>query len=153
MLTLKLVEFQKTVNVAVDGYLEISFNTIFNGRRAGKLFTEDNNNYLKIPLNGSVFKVEKNYQENEDKKVYFDVKNLETTNIIFLVILNIICFVILSILIKIIFFTKYTSIGYELDDKTATWFYIIKDDILYRYIVHNKEKMIHYQYDNKKKKH
>ncbi|MEI3529944.1 MAG: DUF5305 family protein [Bacilli bacterium] len=200
----KLVEFQKTVNVAVDGYLEISFNTIFNGRRAGKLFTEDNNNYLKISLNGSVFKVEKNYQENEDKKVYFDVKNLETTNIIFLVILNIICFIILSILIKIIFFTKYTSkykkelyniykdyddiivstknmiditkydiieitefkellnlsresaqpiIGYELDDKTATWFYIIKDDILYRYIVHNKEKMIHYQYDDKKKKH
>lgn len=195
----ELTEFQKTVNVAVDGYLEINFKTMFNGMRAGKLFVEDNNSYLKIPLNGSVFKIERNYQEAEEKEVYFDVEDPSTSNIIFLVIINILCFIVLAILIKIIFFTKYTSkykkelhniykdyddiivntknitditkydiieitefkellnlsresmqpiISYELSDNTATWFYIIKDDILYRYIVRNKEKMIQYEHDN-----
>lgn len=200
----QLAEFQKTVNVAVDGYLEINFQVLFNGMRNGKLFTEDNNSYLKIPLNGSVFKIENNHQVKEDKKVYFDVTKPTTQNIVLLVILNIVCFIILAFLIKVIYFTKYTSkykkelntiykdyddiivstknisdiskydiieitefkellnlsresmqpiIGYELENKSATWFYIIKDNILYRYVVTNKEKMIHYQYNDKKKKH
>lgn len=200
----KLAEFQKTVNVAVDGYLEINFETKFNGKKSGQLFVEDSNNYIKIPLNGSIFKIETKYKQTEEKKIYFDAKEPVTSRIIFLVVLNIICFIVLSFLIKIIFFTKYTSkykkelnniykdyddiivstknitditkydiieitefkellnlsreskqpiIGYELNNKTATWFYIIKDDILYRYIVCNKEKMVKYQHSSTKKKH
>lgn len=199
----KLTEFQKKVNVAVDGYLEINFQVLFDGLHDGKNFTEDNNSSIKIPLNGSVFKIEKNFQEQESKKIYLNNPKLELKKIIILIILNIVCFISLAFLIKIIFFTKYTSkykrmldsiykdyddiivntknmsdiskydiieitefkellnlsrestqpiIGYELEDKSATWFYIIRDNILYRYIVTNKEKMIQYNYDYKAKK-
>lgn len=187
-----LKDFQEQIKISVEGYLEVYSETLLNGEVGGISYDSKYSNMMKIPLSGSVIKIE---NENADAKVdYVYEGDLVKTNKVvmgFIVIVNIVVFIFICILLKKLFkFTnrseydktikkilqtyddiivntnsildveKYSIIeilefkeilnlsrelllpimNYEVEKGKETWFYVIKDDVLYRYIVSEKKK-------------
>ncbi len=182
-----LKEFQNQVKISVDGYLEISSETRFNGVVGGATYTDSYSNTLKIPLSSSVIRIDSSKSNEKTNKVYEgDLVKTNKTVMSYIVIANIVVFIIICVLLKKLFmFTnkseydralekilkgyddiivntstildveKYKLIeidefkeilnlsrelllpimNYEVEKGKETWFYVVKDDILYRYII------------------
>lgn len=187
-----LKEFQSQVKISVDGYLEITQQTDFNGTVGGASYTDDYSNTLKIPLSSSVVEFKNDSTKEKTNNVYEgDLVKTNKTVMSYIVIANIVVFIIICLLLKKLFmFTnkseydralgkilktyddiivntdsiidvgryKIIEIGefkeilnlsrelllpimnYEVIKGKETWFYVIKDDILYRFIV-SEEKL------------
>ena len=186
-----LKDFQEQIKISVEGYLEVSSETALNGEIGGIKYNSSYTNVIKIPLSGSVVKIES--ENPEDKTNYVYENELVKSNksvMSFIIIANIICFICICFLLKKLFkFTnrteydttlskilktydeiivntnnildvdKYSIIeipefkeilnlsrelllpimNYEVKKGKETWFYVIKDDILYRFTVKEKK--------------
>lgn len=186
-----LKDFQEQIKISVEGYLEISSETLLNGEIGGIKYNSSYANVIKIPLSGSVVKIES--ENPEDKTNYVYENELVKSNksvMAFIIIANIVCFICICFLLKKLFkFTnkteyditlskilktydeiivntnnildvdKYSIIdipefkeilnlsrelllpimNYEVKKGKETWFYVIKDDILYRFTVKEKK--------------
>ena len=186
-----LKDFQEQIKISVEGYLEISSETSLNGEIGGIKYNSSYANVMKIPLSGSVVRIEN--ENPEDKTNYVYENELVKSNksvMAFIIIANIICFICICFLLKKLFkFTnrteydrtiskilktydeiivntnnildvdKYSIIeipefkeilnlsrelllpimNYEVSKGKETWFYVIKDDILYRFTVKEKK--------------
>lgn len=198
-----LKEFQSQVKISVDGYVEVTSETSFNGTVGGASYNDNYSNTLKIPLSSSVIKIENSKGNEKTNKVYEgDLVKTNKTVMSYIVIANIVVFLIICVLLKQLFvFTnkseyetalnkilknyddiivntttvldvaKYKLIeieefkeilnlsrelllpimNYEVMKGKETWFYVVKDDILYRYVV-SEEKLKLEQKEQKKKK-
>ncbi len=198
-----LKEFQSKVKISVDGYLEISEETNFNGLVGGATYTDSYSNTLKIPLSSSVIKIDNNKSNAKTNKVYEgDLVKTNKTVMSYIVIANIVVFIIICILLKKLFmFTSKTEydrelgkilknyddiivntsnildiskyklieieefkeilnlsrelllpiMNYEVLNGRETWFYVIKDDILYRFII-SEDRLKKAKYEEKKDK-
>lgn len=182
-----LKEFQSQVKISVDGYVEITSDTAFNGTIGGASYNDSYSNTLKVPLSSSVIKIENSKGNEKTNKVYEgDLVKTNKTVLGYIVVANIVVFLIICLLLKQLFvFTskseyeaelskllknyddiivntttlldieKYKLIeieefkeilnlsrelllpimNYEVNKGSVTWFYVIKDNMLYRYIV------------------
>lgn len=198
-----LKEFQNKVKISVDGYLEISGETYFNGSVGGATYTDSYSNTLKIPLSSSVIKIDSSKSNEKTNKVYEgDLVKTNKTVMSYIVIANIVVFIIICILLKKLFmFTSKTEydrelgkilknyddiivntsnildiskyklieieefkeilnlsrelllpiMNYEVLNGRETWFYVIKDDILYRFII-SEDRLKKAKYEEKKDK-
>lgn len=185
-----LKDFQDQIKISVEGYLEIYSETQINGEVGGVSYNNNYSNVLKIPLSGSVIKIENESPQDKDEYVYEgDLVKSNKVVMGFIVIVNIVTFACICILLKKLFkFTnrseydkeinkilktyddiivntntildvkKYSIIeisefkeilnlsrelllpimNYEVKKGKETWFYVIKDDVLYRHIVLEK---------------
>lgn len=192
-----LKEFQSEVKIAVDGYLDITYESSFDGKVGGASYSNKYDNTMRIPLSNSVVKIENQKAEVKESNVYeADLVKTNKTVMSYIVIANIVVFIIICFLLKKLFsFTnkseyqrklskilrnyddiivntssivdvkKYKVIkidefkeilnlsrelllpimNYEKVKDKETWFYVIKDDILYMYVVSEK-KMVFYPY-------
>ena len=186
-----LKDFQEQIKISVEGYLEVSSETSLNGEIGGIKYNSSYANVMKIPLSGSVVRIEN--ENPEDKTNYVYENELVKSNksvMAFIIIANIICFICICFLLKKLFkFTnrteydrtiskilktydeiivntnnildvdKYSIIeipefkeilnlsrelllpimNYEVSKGKETWFYVIKDDVLYRFTVKEKK--------------
>lgn len=187
-----LHDFENQIKISVEGYLEVSSETAFNGEVGGATYGNKYSNTMRIPLSNSVIKIEN--ENPEDKVDYIYEGDLIKTNklvMTFIIIVNIVVFVIICILLKQLFKVTNRSeyektlrkilrtyddiivntntildvykyniieidefkeilnlsrelllpiINYEVKKGKETWFYVIKDDILYRFIVSENTK-------------
>ncbi len=185
-----LKEFQSEVKISVDGYLEIVYETAFDGKVGGVSYSDKYDSMIKIPLSNSVVKIENQKAEEKKSDVYeADLVKTNKTVMSYIIIINIVTFVIICYLLKKLFsFTnkseyqrqlnkilknyddiivntssivdvkKYKVIkinefkellnlsrelllpimNYEMIKDEETCFYIIKDDILYMYLIYDK---------------
>lgn len=182
-----LKEFQSQVKISVEGYLEVSSETKFNGSVGGASYNDSYSNTLKIPLSTSVIKIEGANGKEKTNKVYEGalIKTNKTV-MSYIVIANIVVFLIICLLLRKLFmFTNKTEfdrelekilknyddiivntttvldvskyklieieefkeilnlsrelllpiMNYEVIKSKEIWFYVVKDDILYRYIL------------------
>lgn len=106
-----LKNFQSEVKIAVDGYLEISYISDFNGKVGGASYSDKNKSTLNIPLSSSVVKIEKPASEDKTNYVYEgDLVKTNKTVMSYIVIANIVTFVIICLLLKKLFtFTNKTE--------------------------------------------
>lgn len=182
-----LKEFQSQVKISVDGYLEISSETRFNGVVGGATYNDNYTSTLKIPLSSSVIRIDSSKSNEKTNKVYEgDLVKTNKTVMSYIVIANIVVFIIICVLLKKLFmFTNKSEydralekilksyddiivntstilnvgnyklieidefkeilnlsrelllpiMNYEVEKGKETWFYVVKDDILYRYII------------------
>lgn len=182
-----LKEFQSQVKISVDGYLEISSETRFNGVVGGATYNDNYINTLKIPLSSSVIRIDSSKSNEKTNKVYEgDLVKTNKTVMSYIIIANIVVFMIICVLLKRLFmFTNKTEydralekilksyddvivntstildvgkykliaidefkeilnlsrelllpiMNYEVEKGKETWFYVVKDDILYRYVM------------------
>lgn len=186
-----LKEFQSEVKIAVDGYLDISYENSFDGKVGGASYSNKYNSTIRIPLSNSVVKIESPKSEGKEDNVYeSDLVKTNKTVMSYIIIANIISFIVICFLLKKLFsFTnkseyqrklskilrnyddiivntssiidvkKYKVIqidefkeilnlsrelllpimNYEKIKNQETWFYVIKDDILYIHVVLEKK--------------
>ena len=158
-----LKDFQNQVKIAVDGYLEVSQVSEFSGTVGGASYNDNYSNTLKIPLSNSVVKIENINSKPKTKSVYeSDLIKTNKTVMSYIVIANINTNTIVDVSrYKIIEINEFKEIlnlsrelllpimNYEMKKDEETWFYVLKDDIIYIYLV-SKEKLENNQ--NKKKK-
>ncbi len=182
-----LKEFQNQIKIAMDGYLEISSTSNFEGKVGGIPYKDNYTTVLKIPLSSSVIRIENEKTDEKVSRIYEgDLAKNNKLVMSYIVIANLVIFGIICYLIKKIFVfkkkTEYekeinkllrnyddiivntsTSIdiekykiieieefkeilnlsrelllpimNYEILKGKETWFYVIKDEILYRYII------------------
>ena len=182
-----LKEFQSSMKISMEGYVEVSYETSFNGKVGGASYNDEYSNMIRIPLSTSVIKIDKESSKEKTSKVYeADLIKTNKTVLVYVVAVNLVVFAIICILLKQLFiFTNkneyqrtigkllkdYDDIivntstiidtsdykvieinefkeilnlsrelllpimNYEVIKGSLTWFYVIKDDILYRYIV------------------
>lgn len=182
-----LNNFQKEVKIAMEGYIEVSYETNFNGTIGGASYNDKYESTLKIPLSTSVIKLDKSNSNEKTSKVREgDLVKTNKTVLSYIVIVNIIVFMIVCVLLKKLFmFTNKTEyqrlmnkllrnyddiivntstmidtsnytimeitefkellnlsrelllpiMNYEVIKDKLTWFYVIRENILYRYIV------------------
>lgn len=182
-----LKEFQSQVKISVDGYLEISSETRFNGVVGGATYKDNYTSTLKIPLSSSVIRIDSSKSNEKTNKVYEgDLVKTNKTVMSYIVIANIVVFIIICVLLKKLFmFTNKSEydralekilksyddiivnistilnvgnykiieidefkeilnlsrelllpiMNYEVEKGKETWFYVVKDDILYRYVI------------------
>ncbi len=185
-----LKEFQSEVKIAVDGYLDISYESVFDGKVGGASYSNKYDSTIRIPLSNSVVKIESPKSEAKKSNVYeADLVKTNKTVMTYIIIANIITFIIICFLLKRLFsFTnksdyqrqlnkilknyddiivntssmvdvkKYKVIkinefkeilnlsrelllpimNYEMVKDEETCFYVIKDDILYMYLIYDK---------------
>lgn len=195
-----LKEFQSEVKIAVDGYLDVTYESSFDGKVGGASYSNKYDNTVRIPLSNSVVKIENQKAEIKESNVYeADLVKTNKTVMSYIVIANIVVFIVICFLLKKLFsFTnkseyqrklskilrnyddiivntssivdvkKYKVIkieefkeilnlsrelllpimNYEKIKDKETWFYVIKDDILYMHVV--SEKIMEF-YDFEKK--
>ncbi len=194
-----LKEFQSKVKISVDGCLEISSETKFNGLVGGATYDDSYKNTMKIPLSSSVIKIENKKANEKSNKVYEgDLVKTNKTVMGYIIVANILIFIVICILLKRLFlFTNKSEyvrqlekilknyddiivntstiidinnyklieieefkeilnlsrelllpiMNYEVKKGEETWFYVIKDNVLYRYIVSKnslKKEKIHF---------
>lgn len=186
-----LKDFQDQIKISVEGFLEISSETLLNGEIGGIKYDSLYSNIMKIPLSGSVVKIEN--ESPEDKTNYVYENELVKSNkmvMAFIIIANIVCFVCICFLLKKLFkFTNHSEydrtlskilktydeiivntnnildinkfniieipefkeilnlsrelllpiMNYEVKKGKETWFYVIKNNILYRFVVKDKK--------------
>lgn len=182
-----LNNFQKEVKIAMEGYIEVSYETNFNGTIGGASYNDKYESTLKIPLSTSVIKLDKSNSNEKTSKVREgDLVKTNKTVLSYIVIVNIIVFMVVCVLLKKLFmFTNKTEyqrlmnkllrnyddiivntstmidtsnytimeitefkellnlsrelllpiMNYEVMKDKITWFYVIRESILYRYIV------------------
>lgn len=182
-----LNNFQKEVKIAMEGYIEVSYETNFNGTIGGASYNDKYESTLKIPLSTSVIKLHKSNSNEKTSKVREgDLVKTNKTVLSYIVIVNIIVFMVVCVLLKKLFmFTNKTEyqrlmnkllrnyddiivntstmidtsnytimeitefkellnlsrelllpiMNYEVMKDKITWFYVIRENILYRYIV------------------
>ena len=182
-----LNNFQKEVKIAMEGYIEVSYETNFNGTIGGASYNDKYESTLKIPLSTSVIKLDKSNRNEKTSKVRDgDLVKTNKTVLSYIVIVNIIVFMVVCVLLKKLFmFTNKTEyqrlmnkllrnyddiivntstmidtsnytimeitefkellnlsrelllpiMNYEVMKDKLTWFYVIRENILYRYIV------------------
>lgn len=182
-----LRDFQSKVKISVEGYVEILSETKINGKIGGASYNDSYSNKLKVPLSSSVIKISNSKGKEKTSKVYEgDLVKTNKKVMSFIVIGNIITFLILCVLSKMLFtfntkseyekvlnkllktyddiivntsnildvsnykiieITEFKEMlnlsrelllpimNYEVMKDKETWFYVIKDDILYRYVV------------------
>ncbi len=199
-----LKEFQSEVKIAVDGYLDITYESSFDGKVGGASYSNKYDNTVRIPLSNSVVKIENQKAEVKESNVYeADLVKTNKTVMSYIVIANIVVFIIICFLLKKLFsFTnkseyqrklskilrnyddiivntssivdvkKYKVIkidefkeilnlsrelllpimNYEKIKDKETWFYVIKDDILYMHVVSEKKLELKTNEEDKVKK-
>lgn len=199
-----LKEFQSEVKIAVDGYLDITYESSFDGKVGGASYSNKYDNTVRIPLSNSVVKIESPKSEAKESNVYeADLVKTNKTVMSYIVIANIVVFIIICFLLKKLFsFTnkseyqrklskilrnyddiivntssivdvkKYKVIkidefkeilnlsrelllpimNYEKIKDKETWFYVIKDDILYMHVVSEKKLELKTNEEDKVKK-
>lgn len=182
-----LRDFQDQIKISVEGYLEVSSETLLNGEVGGIKYKSNYSNVIKIPLTGSVINIESESPNDNTNYVYeSELVKSNKKVMTFIIIVNILDFIIICFLLKKLFqFTnkseyerklskilktydeiivntsnildieKYKIIeipefkeildlsrelllpimNYEVIKKKETWLYVIKDDILYRFII------------------
>lgn len=182
-----LNNFQKEVKIAMEGYIEVSYETNFNGTIGGASYNDKYESTLKIPLSTSVIKLDKSNSNEKTSKVREgDLVKTNKTVLSYIVFVNIIVFMVVCVLLKKLFmFTNKTEyqrlmnkllrnyddiivntstmidtsnytimeitefkellnlsrelllpiMNYEVMKDKITWFYVIRENILYRYIV------------------
>ena len=182
-----LNNFQKEVKIAMEGYIEVSYETNFNGTIGGASYNDKYESTLKIPLSTSVIKLDKSNSNEKTSKVREgDLVKTNKTVLSYIVIVNIIVFMVVCVLLKKLFMftnkieyqrlmnkllrnyddiivntstmidtSNYTIMeitefkellnlsrelllpimNYEVMKDKLTWFYVIRENILYRYIV------------------
>ena len=187
-----LNDFQKEVKMAVDGYLEIKSETVFNGSQSKINYNNSYTNTLKIPLSSSVIQIDKATSTPKTGYVYTtDLAKSNSSVLTYIIVVAVLLFLIICILLRELFIATNTDeyekalnrflkvyddiivnttnmanleeynlveveefkemlnlsrelllpiIKYEYKRGSETWFYIIKEKILYRYIL-NKEKL------------
>lgn len=187
-----LNDFQKEVKMAVDGYLEIKSETVFNGSQSKINYNNSYTNTLKIPLSSSVIQIDKATSTPKTGYVYTtDLAKSNSSVLTYIIVVAVLLFLIICILLRELFIATNTDeyekalnrflkvyddiivnttnmanleeynlveveefkemlnlsrelllpiIKYEYKRGKETWFYIIKEKILYRYIL-NKEKL------------
>lgn len=180
-------EFQNTVKISTDAYLEISMKNDISGSVGGASYDGKYNASISIPLSDSVVRINSPKAEEKTEKIYeSDLVKTNKTVMGYIVIANIVTFIIICLLLRKLFlFTnkseydrtlskilnnyddiivntstildidKYKLIeidefkeilnlsrelllpimNYEIVKGKTTWFYVIKDDVLYRYVV------------------
>lgn len=186
-----LKEFQSEVKIAVDGYLDISYESGFDGKVGGASYTNKYDSLIRIPLSNSVVKIESPKSDAKEANVYeADLVKTNKTVMTYIIIANIVTFIIICYLLKRLFsFTnkseyqrklgkilrnyddiivntssmvdvkKYKVIkidefkeilnlsrelllpimNYEKIKDKETWFYVLKDDILYVHTISEKK--------------
>lgn len=199
-----LKEFQSEVKIAVDGYLDVTYESSFDGKVGGASYSNKYDNTVRIPLSNSVVKIESPKFEAKESNVYeADLVKTNKTVMSYIVIANIVVFIIICFLLKKLFsFTnkseyqrklskilknyddiivntstildvkKYKVIkidefkeilnlsrelllpimNYEKIKDKETWFYVIKDDILYMHVVSEKKLELKTNEEDKVKK-
>lgn len=199
-----LKDFQSQVKISVDGYVEVTYETNFNGSIGGASYKDDYTSTLKIPLSSSVIKIESSQAKEKANKVYEgDLVKTNKTVLSYIIVANIVVFLIICLLLKKLFmFTnkspydmclnkilknyddiivnttsvldvaKYKLIeieefkeilnlsrelllpimNYEVMKGKETWFYVVKDDILYRYVVSEEKLKVEQKEEKSKKK-
>lgn len=199
-----LKEFQSEVKIAVDGYLDVTYESSFDGKVGGASYSNKYDNTVRIPLSNSVVKIESPKSEAKESNVYeADLVKTNKTVMSYIVIANIVVFIIICFLLKKLFsFTnkseyqrklskilknyddiivntssivdvkKYKVIkidefkeilnlsrelllpimNYEKIKDKETWFYVIKDDILYMHVVSEKKLELKTNEEDKVKK-
>lgn len=199
-----LKEFQSEVKIAVDGYLDISYESGFDGKVGGASYTNKYDSLIRIPLSNSVVKIESPKSDAKEANVYeADLVKTNKTVMTYIIIANIVTFIIICYLLKRLFsFTnkseyqrklgkilrnyddiivntssmvdvkKYKVIkidefkemlnlsrelllpimNYEKIKDKETWFYVIKDDILYMHVVSEKKLELKTNEEDKVKK-
>lgn len=199
-----LKDFQSEVKIAVDGYLDITYESSFDGKVGGASYSNKYDNTVRIPLSNSVVKIESPKSEAKESNVYeADLVKTNKTVMSYIVIANIVVFIIICFLLKKLFsFTnkseyqrklskilknyddiivntstildvkKYKVIkidefkeilnlsrelllpimNYEKIKDKETWFYVIKDDILYMHVVSEKKLELKTNEEDKVKK-
>ena len=182
-----LNDFQSQVKISVDGYLEITAETTFNGKVGGAKYNDAYTSTMKIPLSASVIRIEATTNNPKSKTIYEgELIKTNKTVLWFVIGANVVTFLIICLLLRKLFmFTNKSEyekemdkllknyddiivnttsvldvdryklieieefkeilnlsrelllpiMNYEFIKGKETWFYVVKDDILYRYII------------------
>lgn len=182
-----LNEFQRQVKITVDGYLEITSETTFDGKIGGAKYNDAYTATMKIPLSSSVIRIDATTNNPKNKTIYEgELIKTNKTVLWFVIGANVVTFLIICLLLRKLFmFTNKSEyekelekllknyddiivntttvldvdryklieinefkeilnlsrelllpiMNYEFIKGKETWFYVVKDDILYRYII------------------
>lgn len=94
----QIKEFNESVNLPIDGYIQINLNVKINGLKGEDNFSDNYDDTMKIPITSSVIKISTYSKEPSEKIVYYEDATAPSMKIIavniFLVLGNFICLLI-----------------------------------------------------------